>query len=478
MAGTAGADAAGGEAARAGSGGAGASGGSDAQSGSTGAGEGGAGKSAGMSGGGKGGGQAGLGGDAGESGAAGDAGSEGCPALEERGSVELGPGETVVDRDTEWGCESVHVVDGTLLVAPGAALTIEPGSVVRFARGGLLLVERRGRLVASGTAHAPIVFTSALPPGERAPGDWRGVVLIGDGPSHAVNAPVYNTLSDGRADYGGGPEGDAAGSCGELRYVRVEFAGGNLDEAANPGAALTLAGCGTGTKVDYVQVHRATDGVGLVGGTAGLTHLVVTANARGDSIEWTGGYRGDLQFLVAQSLGAATGLLGSNSESEPARQPVSGPRIYNALVAGSAPLVAGAHFGMALQFGSGATLKNSVIIGFADAAFDLRLSEDRLENEVGAGRAVDVSHVLLDGNTRSFTASAEVLASMPSLRMGDPGLLLATDRAAPSFLPTSTEVLIEPVSVPQPFDTTAAFRGAMPPGGVDWTRGWTAFPAD
>jgi hypothetical protein len=476
MAGTAGAGAIAGEAARAGSGGA--SGGSKAQSGSASAGEGGAGTSAGVAGGGESGGNAGRGGEAGESGAGGDAAPEGCPPLDERDSVELGPGETVIDRDTEWDCENVRVVAGTLLVAPGTALTIEPGSVVRFARGGLLLVQRRGRLVASGTAQAPIVFTSALPPGEREPGDWRGVVLIGDGPSHAVNAPVYNTLSDGRADYGGGPEGDAAGSCGELRYVRVEFAGGNLDEAANPGAALTLAGCGAGTSVDYVQVHRATDGVGLVGGTAGLMHLVVTANARGDSIEWTGGYRGDLQFLVAQSLGAATGLLGSNSENDPARQPVSAPRIYNALVAGSAPLVGGAHFGMALQFGSGATLKNSVIVGFADAAFDLRLPEDMLENEVGAGRAVDVSHILLDGNTRSFTANAEVLATMPSLRMGDPGLLLATDRTAPSFLPTNTEVLIEPVPVPQPFDTTAAFRGAMPPGGVDWTRGWTAFPSD
>jgi hypothetical protein len=419
----------------------------------------------------------GAGGEAGES-AGGTGGSGECPPPEARELIELGPGEVVIDQDTHWNCGSVRLVRGTLLVSAGVTLTIEAGSLVQVSEGGLVLVQRRGRLVASGSAERPIVFTSAKRAGERAPGDWRGLVLIGDGPSHVVNAPVYNTLGDGRADFGGGPEGDASGSCGTLRYVRVEFAGGNLDEAANPGAALTLAGCGTGTDVAFVQVHRGTDGLGLVGGNVALEHVLVSANARGDAIEWTGGYRGRLQFVVAQSLGAATALLGSNSEANPSAEPISAPEIYNALLAGSAPLVSGAHFGAALQFGSRAKLKNSVILGFADAAFDLRLPAETLENDVGPDRLVDISHVLLHANARDFTSAAEVLAGMPSLRSGDPGLAHATDRAAPLFLPLAQEVLIEPAPVPQPFDTTAAFRGAMAPGGADWTLGWTAFPSD
>jgi hypothetical protein len=417
-------------------------------------------------------------GEGGDGGAAGSSGAEPCPPVEERRLIALGPGEVSIDQDTTWTCDSVHELAGTLLVAPGATLSLEAGSLVRVAKGGLILVQRRGRLVANGNSAAPIVFTSAEAEGARGPGDWRGVVLIGDGPSHAVNVPVYNTLGDGRADFGGGPQGDANGSCGALRFVRIEFAGGSLDEAANPGAGLTLAGCGAGTELDYLQVHRATDGLGLVGGTANLRHVIVSANARGDSIEWTGGYRGALQFVIAQSLGAATALLGSNSDSDPLAEPVSGPTIYNASLVGSAPLVTGAHFGLALQFGSGATLKNSLIMGFADAAFDLRLPGDMLENAVGPSRAIDVSHVLLSDNARSFTATAEVLSGMASMRSGDPGLALATDRGMPLFQPTGSEVLIEPAPTPPPFDTTAAFRGAVAPSGQDWTLGWTAFPGD
>ena len=416
--------------------------------------------------------------EAGEAGMGGAAGGGGCPPLEERSLVQIGPPETTLEDDTVWSCDTIHQVNGSLLVAPGASLTIEPGSVVRVGEGGMVLVQRRGRLVAGGSAELPIVFTSAKPEGERGPGDWRGVVLIGDGPSHAVNEPVYNTLGDGRADYGGGPEGEPDGSCGVLRYVRVEFAGGNLNEAANPGAALTLAGCGADTEVEYVQVHRGTDGLGLVGGTVGVRHVLVSANARGDSIEWTAGYRGMMQFVIAQSLGAATALLGSNSENDPLEEPISAPAIYNALLAGSPPLVAGAHFGMALQFGSQVTLKNSVIMGFADAAFDLRLPADVLDADVGPSRPIDISHVLMHGNARNYTADAEVLGTMASMREADAGLSLAAERLAPSFLPSSNEVLIEPAPVPRPFDTLAAFRGAMAPDATDWTLGWTAFPTD
>lgn len=416
-----------------------------------------------------------------EAGAGGDAGAASgpaCPDAADRPLEELGVigQESEIPAGTTFRCDKTYRLLGPALVPAGTTLTIEASVRVLAAPGAMLLVQRGAKLEARGTREAPIVFTSDRPEGERRPGDWRGVVLIGSGRTHTTSVPVYNTLADYRAHYGGGPLADPVASCGTLEYVRIEFAGGNLDESASPGAALTLAGCGTGTLVDHVQVHRATDGVGLFGGAAALSHLVVSHNQRGDCVEWTAGFTGTLAFVVGQSLGAAAGMVGSNSESDPALEPVSNPRIYNATLVGSPPLVTGAHFGFLLQFGSFATFKNSIVTGFSDAAFDLRL--DDVESVLGAGRPLDISHVLMDETETPYSTRAQALAGMLSMRQKDPGLAAATTLEAPSFRPTSDTVRVEVTPAPPPFDATAAYRGAVSPDGDDWTSGWTAYPSD
>jgi hypothetical protein len=151
--------------------------------------------------------------------------------------------------------------------------------------------------------------------------------------------------------------------------------------------------------------------------------------------------------------------------------------IYNASVIGSAPLVSGEHFGVMLEHGSYGTFKNSIVTGFADAAFDLRLPEEVLANEVGVGQAVDVSHVLLFGNEANYSAAAQALAESPGMRSDDPGLSRAAVGEEPSFVPEEASVLVEVAAASTNLET-AAFRGALDYGGEDWTRGWTAYPAD
>ena len=55
-----------------------------------------------------------------------------------------------------------YVLKGWVYVAEGAELTIEPGTVIKGDKQtkSSLIVERGGRIVAQGTATAPIVFTS------------------------------------------------------------------------------------------------------------------------------------------------------------------------------------------------------------------------------------------------------------------------------------------------------------------------------
>ena len=90
-------------------------------------------------------------------------------------------GEQFIGEDTTW--EGEVLIDGTVMVAPVARLTILPGTVVRFAfrdTDGDGVGESeffiQGRLVAAGTPAAPIVFTALDGAG---PGRWGAINLMG-----------------------------------------------------------------------------------------------------------------------------------------------------------------------------------------------------------------------------------------------------------------------------------------------------------
>lgn len=90
-------------------------------------------------------------------------------------------GETSLFQDTVW--EGEVLVDGILTVAMGATLEIRPGTTVRFTRFdsnsdqiGEHELFIQGRLLARGTASAPIIFTSAEK--KPRPGDWGALNMM------------------------------------------------------------------------------------------------------------------------------------------------------------------------------------------------------------------------------------------------------------------------------------------------------------
>jgi len=382
-----------------------------------------------------------------------------------------------LDADETWSCQSNYWIAAPWFVRPGVSLTIGPDTRIIVASGAYLLVERGGRLVAEGTRQAPVVFSSAQPIGRRAPGDWKGIMLAGSAPTHVANATLPGSVSDARAYFGGGPSGDVDHDCGRLRFLRIEFAGGSTDEEATPGAALALAGCGTSTLIDFVQIHRATDGLGILGGTLGIQHVVVSNNGFGNAIEWTAGYTGPLQHVAVQGSGTGAALKGSNSESDPALEPVSHPVLYNVTAVGISPLLAsGAHYGLSLQHGSAATLRNSIITRFDDAAIVLDS-----EPTIAAATPEQISHLtLFDNGLGGATHLPRAAAALQSdsLRLRDPGLDAATNLARPDFAPTDSGVMSNIALTPPGFDPTATYRGALPFQGEDWTLGWTDYPLD
>ena len=237
------------------------------------------------------------------------------------------------------------------MIAAGTVIRGLGGDLAQGRLPGALIVTRSGRIEARGTPDAPIVFTSARPVGQRAPGDWGGVVLLGSaatnvpadylgsgnragemfveglppaadttygaareleldagvpGQSAAITAAITDAASDA-ASSAREPRPDPEHDCGTLRFVRIEFAGFEVGDT-NELNGLTVAGCGRRTQLDYVQVHLGSDdGIELFGGNADLRHIVITG-AQDDALDWDQGWTGRVQFLAIRQHGTDRAL--------------------------------------------------------------------------------------------------------------------------------------------------------------------------
>jgi len=246
-------------------------------------------------------------------------------------------------------------------------LTIEPGVTIygESATKGMLVITRNSKIIAEGTADAPIIMTSDKEPGQRSRGDWGGLIING-------NAP----LNTGDEAYGEGGTGYYGGSnphdnSGVLRYVRVEFAGREIspDNELN---GIAFQGVGDGTTVEYVQVHmNKDDGVEFFGGTCNIKYVVLTGIAD-DCFDWTDGWQGKAQYIVAQQYGddADQGFECDNNGEDNTAEPYSDPAIYNFTLIGD-PNGPESDIGMLLREGTKGHLYNGIIMGFGEYGLDI-----------------------------------------------------------------------------------------------------------
>jgi hypothetical protein len=429
-----------------------------------------------------------------------------CPPLGERPWLRFPPAGaeayTLEASELVWSCQYRYRLAAGVFLPEDATLRIGAGTVIVGDPDAFLLSPRGSQVLALGSRDAPIVFTSAAPPGERKPLDWRGIVLIGSGPTHDVTGVVPQLGADtlGLAEYGGGPDANAEVSCGQLEYVRVEFAGASLDSEDEPESALTLAGCGSGTRLSYVQVHRATDGIGLYGGSPRLDHVLSTHNAQGDGLEWTRGFRGSVQFLIVQNPGGGAGLRGANSASDADAVPRSRPTIYNATIVSSA---AGStdHQGIALRHGTSAEIRNSLVVGFSRYGLNIEssVSASLVEADRSGtpwvpktlGTGLIVSHNSLFGNAlgpfpkagaddddNGFDEYGFFMYGNGSALwnvVSDPKLVNSASLTAPDFSGTDVSFQWFGAGAPPSGIEFVPYRGAVRNHAADWTLGWTAF---
>ena len=190
--------------------------------------------------------------------------------------------------------KGTYTIKGWVYIADGAELTIEPGTIIKGDKQtqATLIAERGGKLIAQGSAEAPIVFTSESAKGERRPGDWGGVILCGK----AKNNQSEMQIEGGpRTKHGGNDDAD---NSGVLSYVRIEFAGYpfQTDREIN---GLTLGSVGSGTKIDHVQVSYSNDdSFEWFGGTVNCKNIIAY---RGwdDDFDTDNGFSGHVQYALS-----------------------------------------------------------------------------------------------------------------------------------------------------------------------------------
>lgn len=241
-----------------------------------------------------------------------------------------------ITTDTRWTADKIYRLNGLVRVGtdakpgaggPGVApvisatatLTIDPGTVIYGASGtpsGTLIIHRGSKIMAVGTALAPIVFTSSKAPGTRKAGDWSGVVICGKAKNN-LKASASTGL-DGveelegayGAFFGGGAAADDADNSGKMQYVRIEFAGFpvNPNQEVN---GLTLGSVGSGTTISHIQVSYANDdSFEWFGGTVNCTNIIAYKGID-DDFDTDNGYSGKVQF----GLGIRDPLIADQSGS-------------------------------------------------------------------------------------------------------------------------------------------------------------------
>jgi len=152
-------------------------------------------------------------------------------------------------------------LSGVVLVSGNATLTIEPGTFI-FGQPGsqppsMLMVGVNGKIHAAGTRSRPIIMTSSQPVGQRAAGDWGGLVMLGKAQVNVTGGVnnIEGLPPSADTTYGGS---DNTHNCGTLAYVRVEFAGSILSPN-NEINNITWGGCGSGTVAHHIQSRYGLD---------------------------------------------------------------------------------------------------------------------------------------------------------------------------------------------------------------------------
>jgi len=357
-----------------------------------------------------------------------------------------------INTTTTLTSDKVWTLKGYVYVTDGAKLIIQPGTTIvsDVAEKGALCIERGSQIIAEGTQSKPIVFTSGRPEGQRTPGDWGGIVILGRAKTNRSSEP---TIEGGIGrPYGGTNDSD---NSGVMRYVRIEYAG----IAALPNSeinALTLGGVGNGTILENIQtIYANDDAFEFFGGNVNGKNLYAFATAD-DDFDFDFGYTGTITNGVAKrdpqfvdSGDAGNGVECDNDGTGSAAQPYTHPKLFNMILVGPNVSTALANHNLGLRFRRSTqfTMKNSIGWGWMKGGLSLESNET-------AQFVKDGVSIFENNSVGTFNPTLNFISKATTILTSDQLKTLALSKSNKEI-----DVVIPELATPS------------------WTNGWTRFPS-
>jgi hypothetical protein len=357
-----------------------------------------------------------------------------------------------INTTTTLTSDKVWTLKGYVYVTDGAKLIIQPGTTIvsDIAEKGALCIERGAQIIAEGTVSKPIIFTSGRAAGERSPGDWGGIVILGRAKTNRTSEP---TIEGGIGrPYGGTNDLDNSGI---LKYVRIEYAG----IAAMPNSeinALTLGGVGNGTIIENVQtIYANDDAFEFFGGTVNAKNLYAFSTAD-DDFDFDFGYTGTITNGVSRrdpqfvdNGDAGNGVECDNDGTGSSAQPFTHPKLENMILVGpnNASALANHNLGLRFRRATQFTIKNSVIWGWMKGGLSLESNET-------AQFVKDGISVFENNSVGAFSPSLNFISRATTILTSDQLKTLSLGKGNKEI-----DAVIPELSTPA------------------WTNGWTRFPA-
>lgn len=437
----------------------------------------------------------------------------------------IDPGDATITTDIvanrTFYADTTYTLSGFIKVASGATLTIQPGTKIIGdfdVPGSSLFVLRGAKILAVGTAEDPIVFTSERASGRQA-GDWGGLIIVGNGVVNRADPTILEGTGTGasnpQVNYAGGTSN--SDDSGELRYVRVEFAGYATaqDQELN---TFTFAAVGSATRLSYLEaLYGLDDAFEWFGGAVDAKYLV-SYETGDDHFDASEGYVGRNQFLIAfQSIrpdarpaaGSAStdpqgiendGCNGSNCLNGQNSLPRTNPIFANFTLVGTGPGVIDATsggIGMMLRRGTAGSYVNGIVARWPRAAISLRdqttldrvddgslvlrnlyLAENGPTFQAASGTTVQGSVDLTANSIEvapTTTTSSSLFVSLPAAPAAAANLDWAL---AAGVAPRTggTGAFTGPLATQAgTYVTGTTYRGAADPAGVKWWSNWTNY---
>ena len=421
----------------------------------------------------------------------------------------------LITADRTLFADTLYTLQGFVKVANNAVLTIEPGTRIEGdagTAGSSLWILRGSQIDAQGTAAAPIVFTSSNAAGDRAPGDWGGIIIVGNG---IINRDgVINTEGPAGVaeDYGGGT--DNADNSGTLRYVRIEFAGFDVSGGGNSELnSLSMYAVGSGTTLEYVESLVGLDDSFEFWGGAVDSRYLVSYEAGDDHFDTSEGHVGRHQFLIGfQSTrldpAVGTGVIatdpqgfemdgcaGSGCANGTRSEPFTNPIFANVTMVGNPaePQTSGGR-GLVLRRGHLGFMSNLILAKWKSFAVSLRDTSVTLAIRDSA----NIVNTILAENAAAYEASSApaftdaefaTLFSADNHRTAATAASVITDLTPGSFdwSPTGDAATgCNTVAIPAEYNvanffggtlTLPAYCGGAAPGDT-WYEGWTSYATE